>query len=176
MFVYELFEHKQERGEQDVEALVHSDCDGDMFENEKIGHIIRMLHVAFKQRFIVCGTAEGLDEVTMMHGWIMVYLYGCRGTEVYQKTIETQFNISRSTVTAIVQLMEKKGYISREAVEGDARLKKIVLTRQGTEIAVKTKAMLDRLDRDLMENISNEERETFCEVSQKLIRNMERCT
>lgn len=52
---------------------------------------------------------------------------------IFQKDIEQEFSISRATVSNLVQLVEKKGYISREAISEDARLKKLVLTNKGIE-------------------------------------------
>ena len=77
--------------------------------------------------------AEGLDEVTLMHGWVMRYLYENRDRVICQKDIEHTFDIRRSTVTNIIQLMEKKGYVERRSVPGDARLKCVSLTAKGEE-------------------------------------------
>ena len=44
-----------------------------------------------------------------MHGWIIGYLYRHRDTPVFQRDIEREFSITRSTVTNILQLMERKG-------------------------------------------------------------------
>lgn len=107
-----------------------------------------------------------------MHGWIMGYLHHNQEKAVYQKTIESNFNIRRSTVTAILQLMEKKGYIKRSAVESDARLKQLSLTEQGTAIAVKTKAMIGNMESKILEGVDPEQLEIFYEVAQKLITNM----
>ncbi len=52
--------------------------------------------------------AEGLDEVTLMHGWILRYLYEHQDAEIYQKDIEKYFGICRSGVTNIIQALEKK--------------------------------------------------------------------
>ena len=143
-----------------------------MPDSRKIGHVIRELNGAFKKKFIICGTAAGLDEVTLMHGWIMGYLYHNQDKAIYQKTIESDFGIKRSTVTTILQLMEKKGYIRRAAVEVDARLKRIYLTDQGREIAVKTKAMIDDMENSVIEGIEDGQLEIFYEVAQKLVANM----
>ncbi len=150
----------------------HSCC-RNMPEPNQIGKMIRELNSAFKKNFIICGTAEGLDEVTLMHGWIMGYLYHNQGREIYQKTIESDFGIKRSTVTTILQLMEKKGYIRREAVEGDARLKRIFLTEQGKETAARTKTMIEQIEHRVLEGIGKEELETLCKVVQKLLANMD---
>ena len=77
--------------------------------------------------------AAGLDEVTLMHGWVMRYLYENRDRVICQRDIEHTFEIRRSTVTNIIQLMEKKGYVERRSVPGDARLKCVSLTAKGEE-------------------------------------------
>lgn len=143
-------------------------------EKYKLGHIIKGLNGAFGKKFMACGMAVGLDEVTLMHGWIMGYLHHNRDRAVYQKTIESDFNIRRSTVTAILQLMEKKGYIRRSAVEGDARLKQISLTDQGMDTAVRTKAMIDDMENSILEGIAPDKLAVFYEVAQQLMENMDR--
>ena len=108
-----------------------------------------------------------------MHGWIMGYLHYNQERAIYQKTIESDFNIRRSTVTTILQLMEKKGYIRRSSVEGDARLKQISLTEQGMETAIKAKATIDNMESSIVEGIAPDKLEIFYEVAQRLITNME---
>ena len=54
---------------------------------------------------------NNVDNVTPMHDWIMSYLYWHKNEPVYQRDIEREFSITRSTVTNILQLMERKGYI-----------------------------------------------------------------
>ena len=76
---------------------------------------------------------NGVEAVTPMHGWIMEYLYRHSETPVFQRDIEREFSITRSTVTNILQLMERKGYITRQSVAQDARLKQLVLTEKGRQ-------------------------------------------
>ncbi|MCM1182778.1 MAG: MarR family transcriptional regulator [Roseburia sp.] len=140
----------------------------------RIGHAIRMLHTTFKQKFMKFGMDERLDEVTLMHGWIMGYLHCNEDRSIYQKTIESEFNIRRSTVTNILQLMEKKGYISREAVDGDARLKRIVLTPKGRETAIRTREMIDKMEACLAEDIEPQELENFYRVVDKIKANLDK--
>ena len=74
---------------------------------------------------------NGVEQATPMHGWIIEYLYRHRDAAVFQRDIEREFSITRSTVTNILQLMERKGYIERQSVPRDARLKRLVLTGGG---------------------------------------------
>ena len=76
---------------------------------------------------------NGVEAVTPMHGWIMEYLYRHSETPVFQRDIEREFSITRSTVTNILQLMERKGYITRQSVEAGAKVSNSVLM-QGTII------------------------------------------
>lgn len=75
-----------------------------------------------------------MDEVTLMHGWILRYLYEHQDAEIYQKDIEKYFGICRSGVTNIIQALEKKGLVCRASVASDARLKKVMLTRQDAKV------------------------------------------
>ena len=65
---------------------------------------------------------QGIDEVTLTHGWIIRFLYENRDRDIYQKDIEKYFLVGRSTVTNSIKLMEKRGVVRREFVECDARL------------------------------------------------------
>ena len=97
-----------------------------------LGPRIKFLYHAFNRKFMETARANGVEELTSMHGRILGYLYWSRPKDVYQKDIEEHFNITRSSVAGIVKLMEQKGYILRQSVQGDARLKKLSLTDLGT--------------------------------------------
>ena len=90
-----------------------------------LGPRIKFLYHAFNRKFMEIARANGVEELTSMHGRILGYLYWSRPKDVYQKDIEEHFNITRSSVAGIVKLMEQKGYILRQSVQGDARLKKL---------------------------------------------------
>ena len=63
-----------------------------------------------------------------------------------QRDIEREFSITRSTVTNILQLMERKGYIERRCVPQDARLKQLVLTEEGIRFHEKTMLCFHQTD------------------------------
>ena len=52
--------------------------------------------------------AQSEDEVTRKNGWIIGYLADNRDKDIFQKDIENKFSIRRSTVSGILQLMEKR--------------------------------------------------------------------
>lgn len=144
-----------------------------MKHDERIGFEIRTLDNMMMRNFSASVKARGLDEMTVMHGWIIGYLYANRGKEIYQKDIETQFSIGRSTVTNILKLMEKKGYLRRESVSRDARLKKLVLSENGIKLHEDTQKLIRDLDEKTIRGISGEELDTFYRVIHRLKRNLE---
>ena len=139
-----------------------------------LGHAIHHLDAAFNRYFLKEGVKAGIDEVTLMNGWILAYLYHHQDIDVYQKTIESAFGCSRSTVTGIVKLMEKKGYISRESVPGDARLKKLVLTDVGFKTHYKVSDILGHIEEKLANDITDDEIENFYAIIEKLHKNLDR--
>ena len=145
-----------------------------LHKQEKIGLEIRKLNHEMNRNLELQVKAEGIDEVTLMHGWILRYLYENREKEIYQKDIEKHFSIGRSTVTSIIQLMEKKGFIERQAVQSDARLKKVLLTEKGEKTHEMIEALIIQLNQNMMEGIEPEELQTFLEVLSKIRQNIER--
>ena len=113
-----------------------------------------------------------MDEVTFMHGWIIRYLYENQGKDIFQKDIEKQFGVGRSTVTNIIQLMEKKGYLQREAVEKDARIKKMILTEMGKELQEKLDHLIEQLNEETLKNVTDEELDVFFRVLEKVEENI----
>lgn len=89
---------------------------------------------------------NGVGDVTPMHAWILGYLYHHQDEPVFQRDVEQEFSITRSTVTNILQLMERKGYIRRESVPQDARLKRLVLTEEGMRVHEQTLLSLHQTD------------------------------
>ena len=87
-----------------------------------------------------------VEQATPMHGWIIEYLYRHPNQPVFQRDIEREFSITRSTVTNILQLMERKGYIRRLSVPQDARLKQLILTEEGVLFHEKTMLSLHQTD------------------------------
>lgn len=103
-------------------------------KGRKIGPEIHCADLKLSRNLSAHVRKSGVDEVTMMHGWIIRYLYENREQDIFQKDIEQRFAVGRSTVTNLLQLMEKKGFVRRESVKQDARLKKVILTEKELQV------------------------------------------
>ncbi len=81
--------------------------------------------------------------------------------DVYQKDVEEAFGVRPSSATGLLQALELQGFIRREAVSRDARLKKIILTEKGRGIQARVVARHNESLRHLRGNWSREELQTF---------------
>lgn len=140
-----------------------------------IGPVIHKMDNLLSRNMAAEAREAGFDEITQMHGWIIHYLYERQQEEIFQKDIEKFFSIGRSTVTNIIQLMEKNGLIIRESVSSDARLKKVKLTEKGISRHEMIECLLSRLSRELIQGITEEELDTFYTVMNKIKGNLRIC-
>lgn len=137
-----------------------------------IGYQVKTLNNMITKKIIAYSSESELDEVTVMHGWILGYLYDNRDKEIFQKDIEKEFEINKSTVTCIIKLMEKKGYIQRQSVEYDGRLKRIKLTDKGEKSHIEALRSIKKVEGVLRQNIPDEELDSFFDTINKLKSNL----
>lgn len=113
------------------------------------------------------------NELTGMHALIIGFLFDNRDRDVFQRDIEAEFHIRRSTATGMLQRMEKSGLLLRIAISRDARLKKLVLTEKAVDIHENVMQAIDRMEQKLSHGLSEEEVEAFFAITAKIKRNIE---
>ena len=114
-----------------------------------------------------------MHDLTGMQGWILKFINTNSNKDIFQKDIEKKFRIRRSTATGMLQLLEKNGYIKRESVESDGRLKKLVLTPKAIIALEKSDNIIMEFDKHLHEGISEEEKEIFFAIVDKVKKNLD---
>lgn len=113
-------------------------------------------------------------KLTGVQGRILhMILAGTRDGEVFQRDIEEEFNLRRSTATGILQLMEKNGMILRQTVPYDARLKSIVPTEKAAALYDAVSADIQEIERRLAQNIAPDDLAVFRRVLEQMYRNMD---
>lgn len=115
---------------------------------------------------------EEEDSLTPQQGWVLCYLVKNLGREVFQKDLEEQFTIRRSTANHMMQLMERNGYIERISVPEDARMRRIMLTPKGTDAHVRIKDRLNRFEALLQKDFSEEEILLFLGMIERMEKNI----
>ena len=107
-----------------------------------------------------------------MQDRVIGYLCHNGEKEIFQRDIEAEFSIRRSTATTMLQTMEKHGLIKRAPVEYDARLKRIL----PTDIAVTRHKIfeeeINRVENQVLNGITKKEAETLLSILNKIKNNL----
>lgn len=144
-----------------------------MKREETIGFIVRSLDNMLMRNAVGDDKSEKKGMMPVMQGWIIGYLYDHKDEEIFQRDIEAEFYIARSTVTCLVKQMEQKGYIARVAVERDCRLKRLCLLEKGEKIHERFLENIDRVEEEMREGISEDELQVFFKVATRIRDNLE---
>lgn len=145
-----------------------------MDHKKMIGFEVKAVSNLIKRRVENSKVMSDIHRLTGMHGWVIGYLYDNRNKrDVFQRDIETEFSIRRSTVTGILQLMEKNGLIVREPVDYDARLKKLVLTPKAVAIHETILKEIVKIEAQLTKGLTEDETNSFLSTLEKIKKNIE---
>ena len=93
--------------------------------------------------------------------------------DVYQKDLEGEFGITRSTASRVLRLMEQKGLLERQSVPHDARLKKLVLTERSRRVLQEMCQTGMTIDARLLRGFSPEEVQTLYGFLDRMFQNLE---
>lgn len=143
-----------------------------MQKKRHLGFEIRTLN-NYVKRYVQSTKPIEFNESTGVHGWAIRYFYENRDKDIFQRDFEARFSIRRSTATNMLKLMEKNGIITRESVDYDARLKKIVLTEKAIEMHKKATKNIELIENTLKKGITQQELDTFYNVIDKIKANLE---
>ncbi|HIY97054.1 MAG TPA: MarR family winged helix-turn-helix transcriptional regulator [Candidatus Borkfalkia excrementigallinarum] len=114
-------------------------------------------------------------NLTGIQIWVLNFLFRSEGKDVFQRDVEREFNIRRSTATELLKMMERGGLICREPVDYDARLKKIVLTAYAEEIRKQLQAQIRKTETLMTEGFTDEEIEQFFSFVERFKSNLKKC-
>ena len=144
-----------------------------MEEQYRIGWHVKVLSNLIKREVGNYGCEKCSDELTGNNMFIIGYLAKNGEKDIFQKDLEEVFSVRRSTMSAIILRMEKKGFLVRESVAYDARLKKLVLTEKGRRIHEMIESKVAETEEKLSACLSEEEKKTLCFLLEKLRQNLE---
>lgn len=120
-----------------------------------------MEHIGKKVNILAHLLHQNIDSlinefgISPSSGFLIHYIHS-NNDSVYQKEIEQNFHIRRSSVTSLVQGLEKSGYLVRVTDEKDTRLKRIQLTEEGILLDEKITQCMDLFEENLHAVLGNE--------------------
>ena len=105
---------------------------------------------------------------------IITYLIENKDKTIYQKDIEEKLKISKAAVSDVLNSMESRGIITKEADVCDARRKRIIISKKAIETHDVMMKRLDSLNDSILDGISEDELNIFYKVIEKLKENMKK--
>lgn len=144
-----------------------------MEEQYRIGWHIKVISNLIKREIGNYGCEKCTDELTGNNMFIIGYLANHGEQDVFQKDLEEIFSVRRSTMSAMILRMEKKGFLTRESVKHDARLKKLVLTEKGRKIHEMIESKITDTEEKLSAVLSEDEKKMLFLLLEKLRQNLE---
>ena len=141
-------------------------------------HLGRELHRLDNgiRRFLCKNSAaiKSKEEVTGTNLRIIRFLKNNEHRDIYQKDVEKEFGITRSTASRVLVLMEEKGLVERLSVEHDARLKKLVLTEKSARMGEAMHQVGEKTDTQLLLGFTDAEKEQLYDFSDRMVENLNR--
>lgn len=127
-------------------------------ETIKLIRDISMVHNLMKQIVDGGGLIEEVKEkINPTEGLVIIFINSHEEDPVYQKDIEKVLMVRRSTVTELLNKMERKGLIERQSVAIDKRLKRVVLTEKSKHLQKYIHAQLTDMENKVRSGLNDHE-------------------
>ena len=95
---------------------------------------------------------------------IMKYLINHKDEDVHQNVLEKELNLTRSTISGVLQTMEKHQIIERKKSKLDTRTKIITLSSESEERYLEGKNKLAKLEKKARKNLTQVEINDFIRI------------
>ena len=143
--------------------------DKPMLAFKRFGH---QVHLMVQQEAKRCG----IEFMGGPQGQVIRFLDYREESEqaVLIKDIEQELNITKSVASNLVKRMVQNGLVELEVSPNDKRAKYVRLTDKSRSQMKPIKSFFDRIDRSLLEGVSEEELAIFEEVLDKLQANVKK--
>ncbi len=143
--------------------------DKPMLVFKRFGH---QIHLMVQKEAKRCG----IEFMGGPQGQVLHFLDHCEQKEelVLIKDIEQELNITKSVASNLVKRMVQNGLVELEASPSDKRAKFVCLTDKARSQMQQVKAFFERIDKQLMEDIDEDELLIFEKVLSQLQENIRR--
>ena len=112
-------------------------------------------------------------DLTILQKSILHFiLFETMQRDLYQKDLEKEFKVRRSTASENLRLLEKKGYLYRECAKEDARLKKIIPTEKAVCLRGQLLKSIEQTEERIRQGIPEEDLKVFFRVLKQISANL----
>lgn len=125
-------------------------------QNNHISHLIQQINHRMNEPMKEQLENEGL---TVSQARVLYYLYCTEGS--IQSEIKDSLSIKSSSLTKLIDTLEKKKFVYRVANKDDSRVKQIYLTKKGREKEKRLWALREENETHLTQFLTQEQKEQF---------------
>lgn len=111
-------------------------------------------------------------SITPLQMKIVVYLLDNINNDMYQKDIENIFQFRRSTISGILDTMEKNNILYRENSLKDKRSKRIILKEDVIKMVSDFKKNINEFEKQVIKDIPKDDLNIFFKVIDKIKSNL----
>lgn len=135
--------------------------------DQKIGSLVKKLSYLLRH-----SVREKSDPLTSGQCFFLNYL-NHNGAKCTQSELEKTFAIRRASVSSFLGNLEKGEYVFRKQNEKDKRQKDIILTDKGKALSNQVEEIVEKTEKILRNNISEDDIQKFYEIISVMISNLE---
>jgi len=130
-----------------------------------LNDVARLLRTTYDRRVRSLG-------LTRSQWWVLTHLFRADG--VTQSELADTLEIEKPTLGRLLDRLEAKGWVRREADASDRRARRVYLTQTAEPALVTMREIAAEVRRDAMSGLSAEERERFVDVLIAVKSNLQR--
>lgn len=143
-----------------------------MFDKSAAQEMFKIVNL-FKRHLDKQISSNISKDLTVAQGYVISFLNEVgEERDIFQKDIEQEFQLHRSSVSSMLSNMEKNGLIQRLSVNEDSRLKKIILTEKALQYEKEIDCIMIEAKEHILKNISLEEQQITVNTLDKMKQNL----
>jgi MarR family transcriptional regulator for hemolysin len=91
------------------------------------------------------------------------------GQELTQIRLAERSMLDKTTMVVTLDELERKGFVTRRPSREDRRVKLVIVTREGKDVVARAQAIVEQMQREVLESLPESRREAFVESLSALV-------
>jgi MarR family transcriptional regulator for hemolysin len=91
------------------------------------------------------------------------------GQELTQIRLAERSMLDKTTMVVTLDELERKGFVTRRPSREDRRVKLVIVTREGKDVVARAQAIVEQMQREVLESLPESRREAFAESLSALV-------
>lgn len=130
------------------------------------GHLIRRMQQHSAQVFKAKCQAAGFDLTSVQFAALDALFHN---PGIDQARLAEIIAYDRATIGGVVERLERKGLVRRDVSKTDRRARVLAMTPEGADLYARMRPVVEALQADILEQLSEDERQTFLSLSRKAL-------